>query len=93
MTELPAVIRHAIHTSDLTMTGLADELGVSQRTVRNWATGHTTPRFVDVVRLARVTGVPLEAFAAAVDHQPAWVQCAMFGDPVPMDAPQLAPAA
>ena len=93
MTDLPAVIRHAIHTSAMTITGLAAELDVSQRTVRNWATGHSTPRFDHVVRLARITGVPLDVFADAVDHQPEWVQCAMFGEPVPMDAQRFAPAA
>lgn len=42
---------------------VADEVGVTARTVRYWRTGKSRPRDHHAIRLARVLDIPLEDLA------------------------------
>ncbi|WP_295012671.1 helix-turn-helix transcriptional regulator [uncultured Microbacterium sp.] len=51
---------------------LATALGVARATVSAWETGRTEPSMSNFVRIARLTGQPLDWFAAGVnDESPA----------------------
>jgi transcriptional regulator with XRE-family HTH domain len=65
--ELAEAIRLAIRRSGHTAQDIAAAMHVSARTVSNWQTGATAPKFDDVVRLAAVTRQPLELFADTID--------------------------
>jgi len=63
---LAEMIRLAIHRSGYTAAWIASEMDVSARTVSNWQTGTTMPKFDDIVRLATITGADVADFAEAV---------------------------
>lgn len=46
---------------------IADAIGVSRTTVSGWERGKFEPTFSTMVKLARLTGQPLEWFAEAVE--------------------------
>jgi hypothetical protein len=65
---LAEAIRLAIHRSGHTAGWIAAQMNVSARTVSNWQTGATMPKFDDLVHLARITGADVEDFADTIGH-------------------------
>lgn len=49
---------------------LARRIESNKQTVSSWETGHRTPNFVDVVRIAAVLGKNVEDFAVIPDVMP-----------------------
>ncbi len=62
MTPLYALMRK----SHLTLERVADGVGVSTSSVRNWGTGKQVPKGKHLEKLSKVLGVPVEAVRAAL---------------------------
>lgn len=45
--------------ANLRQTDLADELGVSVDTVKNWEKGKTSPKSAMLQRISEITGIPM----------------------------------
>lgn len=56
----------------LSQAELARRLKVNKQTISSWETGHRTPNFVDVVRIASILGKNVDDFAAIPEeiHKP-----------------------
>ncbi|WP_071644850.1 helix-turn-helix domain-containing protein [Microbacterium sp. AR7-10] len=64
-------IRRARLLAGVDQDDVAAACGVARPTVSAWETGRTEPKFSSLVRLARLTGQPLEWFAAGVNAETA----------------------
>lgn len=64
-------IKRARLLAGLDQDDVAEACGVARPTVSAWETGKTEPKFSSLVRVARLTGQPLEWFAAAVNAETA----------------------
>ncbi len=53
-------IRERATVLGFSVSGLAREVGVPERTVYRWYAGHSVPKLEHVVKLATVLGIPLD---------------------------------
>ena len=51
-------LRDRLGQAQLSKVALADQIGVSERTVRRWLAGDTEPRFQELLRLSSLFGNP-----------------------------------
>jgi transcriptional regulator with XRE-family HTH domain len=63
-------LRRALRVSNMSVSDMADYLGVTRNTVSNWINGHTPPSTQSLMLFAMRTGVPYE-----------WLETGTSGDP------------
>ena len=64
---LGRIIRKAREGKGLSREKLAARLGRTSSTIQRWESGDSDPTFVDIVRLAAITGADIEELAEAID--------------------------
>ena len=63
-------LRRALRVSNVSVSDMADYLGVTRNTVSNWINGHTPPKSRDLRLFAMRTGVPYEWLESGISEDP-----------------------